>query len=334
MRKVFIIAELGVNHNGSIETAKKMIDAAVDSGADAVKFQTFIAEKGLSKSAPKADYQKNATSAEESQLEMCKKFELDLDAHRQLLAYCQKKDITFLSTPFDLESVDLLNNLGLETFKIPSGEIVNLPYLRKIGSLKKRVILSTGMADLKEIKTAVAILGESGTNKEKITILHCTTEYPTPIEDVNLLAMLAIRDALEVNVGYSDHTLGIEVPIAAASLGAVVIEKHFTLDRDMPGPDHQASLKPDELKAMVKAIRNIEKALGDGVKKPSNSEVKNIAIARKSIVASKAIKKGDIFSEENITAKRPASGISPMEWDQVVGQVAVRDFKEDEFIEL
>ena len=333
-KKVYVVAEAGVNHNGSIETAKKMIDAAADSGADAVKFQTFIAEKGLSKFAPKADYQKNATLVKESQLELCKKLELDLNAHNQLLAYAQKRKIAFLSTPFDLESIDLLNSLGLETFKIPSGEIVNLPYLRKIGSLRKRIILSTGMANLEEIKIAVSILVESGTSKDAIIILHCNTEYPTPMEDANLLAILTIRDALGVDVGYSDHTLGIEVPIAAVSLGAVVIEKHFTLDRKMPGPDHQASLEPNELKDMVRAIRNIEKALGNGVKNISASESKNRIVVRKSIVAVKDIKQGESFSEENISVKRPGSGMSPMEWDRVIDKKAKRDFEVDELIEL
>jgi len=331
---VFIIAEAGVSHNGDLDTAKKMVEVAVESGCDAVKFQTFKAEKGISKFAHKAEYQKRITGIEESQLEMVKKLELGKDAHEALSDYCKKKKIMFLSTPFDLESIDLLNELGLEIFKIPSGEITHLSYLRKIGSLKKKIIISTGMSTLKEIGMALNILEEAGTKRKDMTVLHCNTEYPTPVVDVNLRAMLSIKDTFGVKIGYSDHTLGIEASIAAVALGATVIEKHFTLDRNMNGPDHKASLEPDELKSMVKAIRNIEKALGDGVKKPSNSEFKNIAIARKSIVASRAIKKGDIFTAENITVKRPGTGISPMEWDEVISRVALRDFQEDEFIEL
>lgn len=329
---VFIIAEAGVNHNGSIELAKKLIDAAVKAGADAVKFQTFKTENLVSKNAAKAEYQKNTTDKDESQFDMIKKLELDVGTHNELIAYCKEKGIMFLSTPFDLDSIDLLNKLGLKIFKIPSGEIINLPYLRKIGSLNKKVVLSTGMSNMNEIEDALKVLTNAGTKKENITVLHANTEYPTPMEDVNLNAMLSIKEKFGVSVGYSDHTLGIEVDIAAVAMGAECIEKHFTLDNTMDGPDHKASLEPHELIAMVKAIRNIEKALGDGVKKPSKSESKNINIARKSIVASKEIKKGDTFSEDNLAVKRPGSGISPMKWDEIIGQVAKKDYAEDELI--
>lgn len=332
MNKVFIIAEAGVNHNGSIKLAKKLIDVAVDAEADAVKFQTFKAEKIISRYAPKAEYQKKTTDKEESQLEMVKKLELDANTHEKLVRYCTKKGIIFLSTPFDIESIDLLSDIGLEIFKIPSGEITNLPYLRKIGSLKKRIILSTGMSDMGEIEDALDIIIKAGTQKENITVLHCNTEYPTPFEDVNLLAMLSIRDAFKVSVGYSDHTPGIEIPVAAVALGANVIEKHFTLDKNMEGPDHKASLEPNELAAMVKAIRNIEKAMGNGIKKPSASEIKNKPIARKSIVAAKEIKKGEMLSEETLAVKRPGIGISPLEWDRIIGRKAIKDFKRDDMI--
>jgi len=334
LSKTFIVAEAGVNHNGSLEIAKKLIDAAKECGADAVKFQTFKAEKVVSKKSEKAEYQKQTTDPGESQFEMIKKLELDFNAHKELIKYCKEKEIQFLSSPFDLDSIDLLDELGLDTFKIPSGEIVNLPYLREIGKLNRKVILSTGMADLGEIEDALDILIRSGTRKENITILHCNTEYPTPFEDVNLLAMLTIKQAFKVNVGYSDHTLGIEVPVAAVALGAALIEKHFTLDRNMEGPDHRASLEPNELKAMITAIRNVEKALGDGIKRPSISESKNKIIVRKSIVAKRKIRKGEIFTEENIAVKRPGIGISPMRWDEVIGKVAKRDFEEDEMIEF
>jgi len=334
MNRVFIIAEAGVNHNGNVKIAKKMIDAAVLAGADAIKFQSFKTEKMISKSAPKAAYQKKKTGDKESQFDMIKKLELDEKAHSELISYCKRKGILFLSTPFDFESIELLDKFGLEIFKIPSGEIINLPYLRKVGSLKKRIIMSSGMANLKEIKDALDVLTKAGTQKKNITVLHCNTEYPTPFEDVNLLAMVTIKDAFKVRVGYSDHTSGIEVPIAAVALGATVIEKHFTLDKNMKGPDHMSSLEPDELRAMVKAVRRIEKALGNGIKKPSPSELRNKSMVRKSIVTSKSIKKGEIFTEENITVKRPAIGISPMEWDNVINKVAKRDFKEDELIEL
>jgi len=334
MRRVFIIAEAGVNHNGRLELAFKLVDKAVEAGADAIKFQTFKAEKVISKSAPKAEYQKETTNERESQFEMVKKLELDINAHKDLMHRCEEKKITFLSSPFDLESIELLNKLGLKTFKIPSGEITNLPYLRKIGSMGKKILMSTGMADLEEIESALNILTKAGTPKENITVLHCNTEYPAPFEDINLRAMLTMRDTFKIDVGYSDHTLGIEVPIAAVTLGATVIEKHFTLDRNMEGPDHKASLEPDELKAIVKAIRNIEKTLGNGIKKPSPSELKNRPIARKSIVAARDIKKDEIFTEENITAKRPGIGISPMEWNNIIGKIAKRDFRADELIEI
>jgi N,N'-diacetyllegionaminate synthase len=330
--KVFIIAEAGVNHNGSIELAKKLIDVASESGADAVKFQTFKAEKLVSKNAQKADYQKQTTNNSESQFDMIKKLELDLDTHKELMAYCKTKNIMFLSTPFDHDSIELLSDLGLEIFKIPSGEITNLPYLRYIGNLNKKVILSTGMADIGEIEDALDILINSGAKKENIIVLHANTMYPTPMEDVNLKAMVTIGSTFDIKYGYSDHTLGIEVDIAAVAMGACCIEKHFTLDRNMEGPDHKASLEPDELKAMVKAIRNIELALGSSFKKPSKSEIPNIQIARKSIVAKINIKKGEILSEEKITIKRPGNGINPMRWDEIVGTIATKDYEEDELI--
>jgi N,N'-diacetyllegionaminate synthase len=334
MSKVFIIAEAGVNHNGSIELAKKLIDVAVEAGADAVKFQTFKADKLVSKRAQKADYQKQTTSVEETQYEMIKKLELDENAHRVLISYCSKKQIMFLSTPFDHDSIDMLNDFEMPIFKIPSGEITNLPYLRHVSSLGKEVILSTGMADLGEIEDALDVLMSSGLPKEKITVLHATTEYPCPFDEVNLNAMQTIRKAFGVDVGYSDHTRGIEVPIAAVAMGASVIEKHFTLDRSMEGPDHKASLEPQELKEMVIGIRNVVQALGNGIKKSSRSELKNMQVARKSIVAARPIKLNEMFNETNITIKRPGNGISPMRWDEVVGHIASRNFAEDELIEL
>ena len=329
---VFIIAEAGVNHNGSVQLACKLIDAASASGADAVKFQTFKAENLVSKNAQKADYQKQATNQLESQLNMLKKLELDSNAHKKLINYCKKKDIVFLSTPFDHESIDLLNELELQIFKIPSGEITNLNYLRHIGSLGKEVILSTGMSTLEEIEKALIILTSAGTSKENITILHANTMYPTPMEDVNLRAMQTIQDKFGVAVGYSDHTLGIEVDIAAVAMGATIVEKHFTLDKTMDGPDHKSSISPDELKEMVSSIRNIEKALGSSIKKPSKSEMPNITMARKSIVASKSIKKGELFSEKNLTTKRPGTGINPMNWDSILGKVAERDYQIDDLL--
>ena len=329
---VFIIAEAGVNHNGSVDLAKQLIDAASISGADAVKFQTFKAENLVSKNAKKADYQKQTTNASESQFDMIKKLELDISMHKELVAYCQEKDIMFLSTPFDHESVKMLNVLGLEIFKIPSGEITNLPYLRHIGSLGKQVILSTGMSNLQEIEDALNILINAGTLKEDITVLHANTMYPTPMKDVNLNAMLTIQKEFGVAVGYSDHTLGIEVDIAAVAMGASCIEKHFTLDKTMDGPDHKASLEPEELKAMVSAIRNIEKALGSSEKKLSSSESVNIEVVRKSIIANKNIKKGDLLTDKNIAVKRPGGGISPMQWDEVIGTTASKDYNADELI--
>ena len=332
--RIFIIAEAGVNHNGSVDMAKRLIDSAVDAGADAVKFQTFKSENVISRGAPKAEYQKETTDSEESQLDMVKKLELSIDSTKDLADYCKKKEIVFLSSAFDLESIDVLNGIGLKILKIPSGEITNLPYLRKIGKLRKKIILSTGMSDLGEIEDALEILIESGTEKENIIVLHCSTEYPIPMEEVNLHAMLTIADTFKTKVGYSDHTKGVEVAIAAASLGAVVIEKHFTLDNNLNGPDHKASLEPQELKEMIRAIRNIEKALGCGIKKPSLSECKNKIIVRKSIVAKSKIEKGTRFTIENITVKRPGKGISPLEWDRVLGQTAKRSFAEDELIEI
>jgi N,N'-diacetyllegionaminate synthase len=330
--KVLIIAEAGVNHNGDLKTAKRLIDFAAEAGADLVKFQTFAADRLVSVQAPKADYQIQTTNASETQHAMLKKLELTRTMHEKLIAHCRKRGIGFFSTGFDPQSIDLLVELGLERFKIPSGEITNLPYLRHIGRYGMPVILSTGMANLEEIEVALDVLGSSGTSRDKVTVLHCNTEYPTPMEDVNLKAMCSIRDALGVNVGYSDHTLGIEVPIAAVALGASVIEKHFTLDRALPGPDHLASLEFEELKEMVSAIRNIEKALGDGIKRPSPSEAKNIQVVRKSIVAKKEISKGELFGEDNLTVKRPAIGISPMLWDTIIGKVAQKDFTIDEII--
>ncbi|MEH6689093.1 MAG: N-acetylneuraminate synthase [Halopseudomonas sabulinigri] len=328
----YIIAEAGVNHNGSLAMAKQLIDVASDAGVDAVKFQTFKADKLVSKSAQKADYQKQTTDAEESQHEMIRKLELDRVAHLELIAYCKVKDIEFLSTPFDHDSIELLHGLGLTTFKVASGEITNLPYLRHIGSLDKHVILSTGMANLGEVEAAIQILTEAGTHRVNISILHANTEYPTPMQDVNLKSMQMLGQAFNLSYGYSDHTNGIEVPIAAVALGASVIEKHFTLDRTLPGPDHKASLEPDELIAMVSAIRNIEMALGSPVKQPSPSEAKNKSIARKSLVASTIIRQGDTFTESNLTVKRPGTGISPLRWDEIIGTKAQRDYEEDELI--
>jgi len=332
--KTFIIAEAGVNHNGKVALAKKMIDVAALAGVDAIKFQTFKAEKLASKFAPKADYQKETTRMTESQQQMLKKLELSWEAHKILLDRCCRRNIKFLSTPFDIDSVRLLAKLGLDIFKVPSGEITNLPYLRVVGRLRKKVILSTGMANLREVKDAVKVLTDSGTFKKNITILHCHTEYPTWFEDVNLSAMITLQKEIGTKVGYSDHTLGIEVPIAAVALGACMIEKHFTLDKNMEGPDHKASLNPDELKAMIVAIRHVEEALGHGIKRPSRTELKNRWVVRKSIVAAQLIRRGEPFTEENLSTKRPAKGISPMLWDRVVGRIAKKDYKEDEAIVL
>ena len=330
--KTLIIAEAGVNHNGDLDLAKQLINAAADAGADLVKFQTFNANRQVTRTAKKADYQTQTTSSTESQHAMLRRLELTEEMHHQLIAHCLTQNIGFLSTGFDIESVDLLVSLGQECFKIPSGEITNLPYLRHIGQLGKTVILSTGMATLGEIEAAIEVLEQTGTPRAKVTVLHCTTEYPTPMNEVNLRAMQSIHAAFDVAVGYSDHTEGIEIAIAAVAMGASVIEKHFTLDRTFPGPDHQASLEPAELKAMVTAIRNIEIALGDGIKRLTPSEARNKPVARKSLVASRAITAGEVFTTENITTKRPGTGISPMRWDEFVGQAAQKDYHEDELI--
>ncbi len=332
VQKTFVIAEAGVNHNGDMNIAKKLIDAASEAGADAVKFQTFKAENLVCKNAEKAAYQLETTDKLESQYDMLKKLELTREQHIELIEYCESKHIMFLSTPFDIESLLMLIELGMPIIKIPSGEITNLPYLRAVGKQKKEVILSTGMSDLEEVKAAVKVLRDNGT--DEITVLHCNTQYPTPIEDVNLNAMVTMKDELKIPIGYSDHTQGIEVPIAAVAMGATVIEKHFTLDKNMDGPDHKASLGPDELKCMVQAIRNIEKALGSDKKEVTASEVQNREVVRKSIVAVCKIQKGECFSERNLTTKRPGTGINPMKWDEVIGKTAVRDYKADEMIEL
>jgi len=336
MKKVTIIAEAGVNHNGDINLAKKLIDVAVDAGVDYVKFQTFKSESLVSKSAKKASYQiENTKNTTENQLQMLKKLELTHEQHLELISYSKKKNISFFSTAFDIESLDYLKSIGLTLVKIPSGEITNLPYLKKAASLFSEVIISTGMSTMNDIKNALKVFVEAGISKDNILILHCNTEYPTPMKDVNLLAMKTIQAELDVEIGYSDHTLGIEVPIAAVALGAKVIEKHFTLNRSLPGPDHLASLEPLELKEMVKTIRNIELAIsGNGLKEPSESEIKNIEIARKSIVAKSKINKGEVFSELNITTKRPGNGISPMLWNEVIGKIAFKDFNEDDLIVL
>ncbi len=332
MDNVFIIAEAGDNHNGDYNLALKLIDVAKSSGADAVKFQTFKTEKIISKYANKAEYQKSTTGSDENQFDMVKKLELSFKQFKNIKKYCDQKNILFLSTPFDLDSVEFLDSLDIPLWKIPSGEITNIPYLIKIAKTGKPIIMSTGMCYMEEIKYAVEILKNNGAGK--ITLLHCNTEYPTPYEDVNLNAMIAIKKDFGFDVGYSDHTLGIEIPIAAVAMGAKVIEKHFTLDKNLEGPDHQASLEPEELSAMVRSIRNIEVAMGDGVKKPSKSEAKNIDIARKSIVANRDIKKGEILTEDNLAIKRPGNGISPIKWYEIIGKKATRDFKEDELIEL
>ncbi|MGS2716930.1 N-acetylneuraminate synthase [Eionea flava] len=328
----FIIAEVGVNHNGSLDLAKQLVDIAVDCGVDAVKFQTFKAETLVTKAAKQAEYQTTNTGKAESQFDMLKQLELSEEDHQALILYCQKNNIEFMSTPFDVQSILFLNSLGVKRFKIPSGEITNYPYLKLVGSYNKKIVLSTGMATLAEIESALNLLIESGTSKKNITILHATTDYPTKMQDVNLSAMQTIAQAFKVKVGYSDHTLGIEVPTAAVAMGASVIEKHFTLDRTLPGPDHKASLEPQELKQMVNAIRNIEVALGDGMKCPSAQERKNIPIARKSIVAARPIRKGEKLTIENLTVKRPGSGISPMRWDEVLQQTAQKDYETDDII--
>lgn len=334
MAETIIIAEAGVNHNGSMILAKQLIDVAAAAGADYVKFQTFKASKIASRNAAKAGYQQETTGAGESQLDMLRKLELSEADHIVLKDYCASKKIAFLSTAFDLESIDILKRLGITLGKIPSGEITNLPYLRKMATSFKELIVSSGMTDMEELRQAITALEQAGFNRKRLTILHCNTEYPTPYEDVNLKAMVSIAEEFGVPIGYSDHTRGIEVPIAAVALGATVIEKHFTLDRTMEGPDHKASLEPDELIAMVKSVRNIEKALGSSDKVPSLSESKNKPIARKSIVAGKWIRQGELFDENNLAVKRPGTGISPMKWDAVIGQPAKRNFEPDELIEL
>lgn len=327
---MLIIAEAGVNHNGDINLAKKLIEQAAKAGADVVKFQTFKANSCVSVSAKKAKYQLETTAKEESQLEMIQKLELSYESHFELMKHCKKHGIAFLSTPFDLESVEFLRGLDLPYFKIPSGEITNLPYLKAVAKCKKRVLLSTGMANLGEIEAALTILRKNGTRN--ITLLHCNTEYPTPFEDVNLNALKTLKEAFKLEVGYSDHTEGIVASLGAVALGAVVIEKHFTLDKTMEGPDHRASLEFEELRALCKGIRELEKALGSGIKKASKSEAKNKIIARKSLVAKREIQKGEKFSIENLTTKRPGSGISAMRYEEYLGKRALKTYKKDELI--
>lgn len=331
MNHTFIIAEAGVNHNGSTSRALTMVDAAKAAGVDAIKFQTFTAEALTTPDAPKAEYQKSDAAPKESQLEMIRKLELSPTAHREIIAHCKTTGIEFISSPFDLPSVAFLSQLGLETIKIPSGEITNLPYLKEIGRLNRRTLLSTGMADLGEIEDALNLLTGSGTSRHKITLLHCTTGYPTPFEDVNLTAMLTMKHAFPGTlVGYSDHTPGIEVAIAAVALGAAVIEKHFTLDKGLPGPDHSASLDPGELGRLVEGIRNIETSMGSGVKKPTPTDLANMGIVRKSLVAACAIQKGEPFTPDNVTAKRPGTGVSPMRWEEFMGRPAPRNYAKDD----
>lgn len=332
MKRVLIIAEAGVNHNGSIQLAKEMVDKAIEAGADIIKFQTFVANNLASKQASKAQYQKQQTGSNESQLDMLKRLALSFDEFKELKTYCDIRGIEFLSTAFDFDSIDFLNTIDIRTWKIPSGEITNLPYLIKIAKTHKPAILSSGMSDIDEIEEAINILKDNGC--QNIILLHCTTEYPAPYADINLRAMDTLKQKFNLPVGYSDHSSGIEIAIAAVAMGATVIEKHFTLDRNMEGPDHKASLEPHELKDMIKSIRNVELAIGNGEKKPSESEIKNIAIARKSIIAKCSIKKGETFTDNNVTVKRPGNGISPMRWFEVLGKTAVRDFEEDELIEI
>ena len=335
MKHTLIIAEAGVNHNGSMELARKLIDVAADAGVDYVKFQTFKAENLVTKTAMQAEYQqRNMGNDDNSQYNMLKKLELSHEQHVELIGYCREKGVKFLSTAFDFESIDYLASLHLGLWKVPSGEITNYPYLKKIADYQEPVIISTGMSTMEEIQAAIKVLTDNGLRKEQISVLHFNTEYPTPMVDVNLSAMNEMCRQFGVVIGYSDHTQGIEVPIAAVAMGAEIIEKHFTLDRSLPGPDHKASLEPDELKAMVTAIRNIEQAIGTGHKTVSASERKNKAVARKSIVAARDIEKGELFTEENLTVKRPGSGINPMRWPEIIGKIAVRDFNEDELIEI
>lgn len=332
MKKIIIIAEAGVNHNGDLNLAKKLVQEAAYAGADYVKFQSFDTEDIVTKDAKQASYQEKNTKTKQSQYDMLKKLELDKKAHIELIKECEKCGINFLSTAFDLKNIELLNELGLEIFKIPSGEITNLPYLKAIARLNKKVFMSTGMSNLAQIQEALDILCKYGTKRKNITLLHCNTQYPTPFEDANLNAMLTLKDAFKLDVGYSDHTQGISVALGAAALGALVIEKHFTLDKSMQGPDHKASLEPCELRAMIKGIREIEMALGDGIKRISKSEKENAKIARKSLVALKDIKKGEILSEENLGTKRPANGISAIRYDEYIGKKALKNYKKDEFI--
>lgn len=332
--RTLIIAEAGVNHNGNLQLARRLVDAAAEAGADLVKFQTFVADRLVTSTAAKAAYQAAATGAAESQRKMLRRLELDRPAHEMLIAHCSTKKIGFFSTAFDLESLALLAELGADRIKIPSGELTNLPYLRAVGGLGLPIILSTGMADLVEVGNAITALEKAGVYRRNLTLLHCTTEYPAPMRDVNLRAMMALREEFKVSVGYSDHTEGIEVPVAAVAMGASVIEKHLTLDRKLPGPDHRASLEPAEFKAMVLAIRNVEAALGDGVKVPAAGEVANRVVVRRSLVACRPIRAGESFGPENVAAKRPGTGLSPMRWDEVMGKRARRDFALDEMIEL
>jgi len=334
LKGIIVIAEAGVNHNGDIDLAKQLIDVAAEAGADVIKFQTFIADRLATRHAPKAEYQYHGTRSRETQHDMLHRLELTSEMHQILIDHCGKRNLEFLSTGFDTESVDMLVAMGIDRIKIPSGEITNLPYLRHVGQLGKPVILSTGMATLDEIGRALEVLDTSGTPREYLTVLHCNTAYPTPMEDVNLHALSTIKKTFGVKVGYSDHTVGIEVPVAAVALGASIIEKHFTLDRLLPGPDHRASLEPGELAAMVSAIRNIEMALGNGIKKPSPSETDNKAIVRKSLVAARPIRAGEKYTKDNVTVKRPGTGISPMCWDDVMELSAPRDLQPDDFIEL
>jgi N,N'-diacetyllegionaminate synthase len=333
-QRTLVIAEAGVNHNGDMNLACRLVDVAAEAGADYVKFQTFSADRLVTRTARKADYQTRTTSGEETQYAMLRRLELTAEMHRVLMTRCAERDIGFLSTGFDIESVDFLYSLGQRLYKIPSGEITNLPYLRHIGRLGGDVILSTGMANLGEVEAALEVMESAGTSRSRITVLHCTTEYPAPMSEVNLRAMMSMQSAFGVRVGYSDHTQGIEVPIAAVALGACLIEKHFTLDRNLPGPDHEASLERQELKAMVAAIRHVEQALGDGIKRPSHSELQNKVVVRKSIVAARDIRQGELFSVENLAVKRPASGLSPMLFDEVLGRPAQRDYEADELIFL
>ncbi len=330
--RVFIIAEAGVNHNGSLELAKELVDIAVEAGVDAVKFQTFKTRLLVTPDTPKASYQKELTDSMETQFEMLKKLELDEEAHVELIRYAREKGILFMSTPFDHESINILDRLGLEIFKIGSGDLTNIPFLRHIGRLNKQVILSTGMSTIEEVGQALHALIEAGTPLGRITLLHANTDYPTSFRDVNLLAMKTLAEKFQIRVGYSDHTLGIEIPMAAVAMGASVIEKHFTIDRNMEGPDHKASLEPSELLQMVRSIRNVELALGDGEKKPSENEKLNMTAARKSIVAGTDISKGELFTTENLMVKRPGNGISPLQWDKVIGTRAIRDYKKDDLI--